>query len=302
MRQKLDIWQTNMLLTGKPLGAEIPAPAVNCRAFLSVSSYCEGPDRAKRPSIFLNGDHSDVRFTVRVVEVANEHFDTWIATLDTDHYERELVRHTGIANSEALEEVLDAYLDDTSRLTTEDRQRRQAIAQAGEATRQRESREATWIQQASADLGLETGTFRRLTPDETLQAVQRAEARFVLGRNVVWWWEHLRHRHLVTWGKQQGCTLVPLLAPAGGEQVWLIITDVAGSPLAYEGTVEACCAVIGECAAFEYYLVARDCSWLLGENHHDALSVAGFRALRRLKQVVREQPDLLTEVRVGGNR
>jgi hypothetical protein len=302
MRQKLDIWQTNMLLTGKPLGAEIPAPTENHRAFLSIWSYCDSPDKRTRPSIFLNGDHSDVRFTVRVVEVANEYFDTWIATFDTDYYERELVRQTEIANIEALEKVLGAYLDDFSRLTTEDRQRRQAIAQAGEATRRRESREAKWIQQASAGLRLDAGTFRRLTPDETLQAVQRAEARFVHGRNVVWWWEHLRLRHLVTWSKEQGYTLLPLLAPAGGEPVWLIITDVAGTPLAYEGTVEACCAVIGECAAFEYYLVARDCSWLVGENHHDALSVAGFRALRRLRRVVKEQPDLLTEVRVAGTR
>jgi hypothetical protein len=119
MRQKLDTWQTNMLLTGKPLGAEIPAPTANCRAFLNVSSYCEGADSAKRPSIFLNGDHSDVRFELRVVEVANEYVGNPVVGWDWDLYERELAKQSGIASIDELEQVLHSYLDDFSSLISE---------------------------------------------------------------------------------------------------------------------------------------------------------------------------------------
>ena len=50
----------------------------------------------------------------------------------------------------------------------------------------------------------------------------------------------------------------------------------------YDSTPQAAQAVIGECYAFEYYLIAKDLSWLLCENHHDTLIGVGDEVRRRM--------------------
>jgi hypothetical protein len=97
MSKNLDVWQTNMLLTGKMLGAEIPAPSKGHRAFLYVGGYSidqiglsiehKRLGMRKRPSIFLNGDHSDVRCGIRVMETDEVHIGS---PYEPDAFEREL--------------------------------------------------------------------------------------------------------------------------------------------------------------------------------------------------------------------
>ena len=109
---KLDTWQTNMLLTGKGLGAEIAPETEGYRAFLYVWGYSVDPARGRRPSIFLNADHSDVRFAFRAVELPPAYLDDD----DADYFEHELGAQREIASLEALESALAPYLDDLSRL------------------------------------------------------------------------------------------------------------------------------------------------------------------------------------------
>ncbi|WIG59497.1 MAG: hypothetical protein OJF49_002244 [Ktedonobacterales bacterium] len=118
MRKSLDTWQINMLLTGHSLGVEIPAPSKHCRAFMLIHSFSIAPGKYghghTRPSIFLNADHSDARFRIRVFEIdeAHIHFDTW----DRDRYERDIASQADIVSIAQLEEALSAYLDDFSAL------------------------------------------------------------------------------------------------------------------------------------------------------------------------------------------
>lgn len=112
MSARLDTWQTNMLLTGKGLGAEIAPKSEGYRAFLYVWGNSVDPVRRGRPSIFLNADHSDVRFAFRAVELPEQYLDDD----DADYYERELGAQREIASIEALERALAPYLDDLSRL------------------------------------------------------------------------------------------------------------------------------------------------------------------------------------------
>ncbi len=53
----------------------------------------------------------------------------------------------------------------------------------------------------------------------------------------------------------------------------------------YEGTPEAIQAVIGECYGFEYYLVAKDLSWLICETHHDDMIAIGTEVEEHLRQL-----------------
>lgn len=54
----------------------------------------------------------------------------------------------------------------------------------------------------------------------------------------------------------------------------------------YETTPAVAQAVIGECYAFEYYVVARDLGWLVCENHHDVVIAGGAPVEERLRENV----------------
>ena len=113
MPQRLDIWQANMLNTGHELGAEILAPSPHCRAFMCVRGYSIDPAKHGIPSKFLNADHSDVRYMLRVFEVDEADLsavsaDSWHA----DYYEKDIINLNGITSIEELETLLCAYVDD----------------------------------------------------------------------------------------------------------------------------------------------------------------------------------------------
>jgi hypothetical protein len=107
---RLDTWQTNMLLTGKRLGAEIAPATEGYRAFLYAWGYSVDPARQGRPSNFLNANHSDVRFAFRAVELPGEH----LTSDSADYFEHELVNERELASIEALEDALAPYLDNLS--------------------------------------------------------------------------------------------------------------------------------------------------------------------------------------------
>lgn len=115
MPQRLDTWQMNMLNTGHELGAEILARSPHGRAFMCVRGYSIDPEKHGIPSKFLNADHSDVRYMLRVFEVDEAAIpavmaDSWHA----DYYENEIINQPGIANQQELETLLRAYIDDFS--------------------------------------------------------------------------------------------------------------------------------------------------------------------------------------------
>jgi hypothetical protein len=60
--------------------------------------------------------------------------------------------------------------------------------------------------------------------------------------------------------------------PHAQQKVWFVAED-SDSPSfpVHDATPAAAQAVIGECYAFEYYLIAKDLRWLLCENHHDTM-------------------------------
>ena len=84
----------------------------------------------------------------------------------------------------------------------------------------------------------------------------------------------------------QGYRYLTTLLPRG-EVVWFLAEDKdqkkTGSYWLYEGKVGAFSAVIAELPAFEYYLIGKDYSWLLCENHHGVLIGVGQLAIERLQ-------------------
>ncbi len=113
MGQRLDTWQRNMLLIGATLAAEFPAQSAHCRAFVYVTGYSVDPTRHGRPSRFLNADHTDLRFAVRVFEIDEEASHL---PYDKDYDEHDLLVRDEIGSFEDLEDVLSSHLADFSTL------------------------------------------------------------------------------------------------------------------------------------------------------------------------------------------
>jgi hypothetical protein len=126
--------------------------------------------------------------------------------------------------------------------------------------------------------------FRLLGDAEARSVASEAKAAFVEDACAVWWWEHFR-QIATTAQTEQGWKLLPELVPCSTESVWLITEeDDAGNHQVLETTAVWASRILGECYAFEYYLVAKDLSWLVGENHHDVVFAIGKDVEQKLRQ------------------
>jgi hypothetical protein len=130
-------------------------------------------------------------------------------------------------------------------------------------------------------------------PAEEFAAVPERDARalfdaflvhFTGGVDARWWWEHfVQPTSSLSPPGGKGFTRISTLVPDPRSRVWFVAEDdqLPFYPV-YDSTPQAAQAVIGECYAFEYYLIAKDLSWLLCENHHDTLIGVGDEVRRRL--------------------
>ncbi len=133
------------------------------------------------------------------------------------------------------------------------------------------------IDQAKFDLGITDAQIRLLSDDEGIALFAAVEEHFVDGKNWTWWWEHFRSP--AAWAhfrENDGFEELDNLVPSASERVWFIAEDslLRHSPV-YEADTATIQRVVGNCRGFEYYIVAKDFGWLLGENHHSALFAVG---------------------------
>jgi|SRR5690348_10388712 hypothetical protein len=114
MASRFTTFQRNMLLTGRNLYAVLPAAQADHRVVLTMWGYEETPDHpgGRLPSIFLNGDHSNERFVLDIVEVRLADVQAGYDTSGKDLFFR-----NGIATLEELERLVASYLDDFTLLT-----------------------------------------------------------------------------------------------------------------------------------------------------------------------------------------
>jgi hypothetical protein len=116
---------------------------------------------------------------------------------------------------------------------------------------------------------------------------QRFLDRFTGGRDVRWWWEWFT---LPDASKKfddgSGFRRLKEIIPNPEESLWLVAEDdqLPFYPV-YETTAGAAEAVIGECYGFEYYLIPKDLSWIVCENHHDVVIAAGTPVGQRLREL-----------------
>jgi len=145
----------------------------------------------------------------------------------------------------------------------------------------------TEIAAALTTLHAPPGDFRELPDSEAAKVRARIEAVFMNAHDPKWWWEHFRlPTASVRFEDQKAFRRICDVVPDPDEAVWFVAEDdqLPYFPV-FEATPSLIMAVIGECYGFEYYLIAKDYSWLLCENHHDYLIGMGETVRSRLEAV-----------------
>jgi hypothetical protein len=149
------------------------------------------------------------------------------------------------------------------------------------------------IEEARNTLRLSETDPHILPDEEGTKVYKTAEQRFVTMPGRTWWWEAFRFPATsVYFDDGKGWERLTQLVPSASEKVWFIVgEDGSRYGPVYETSTEVVQQVLGECYPFEYYLVAKDFSWLIGENHHDVMFAIGELVEANLK--LYSSPDLL---------
>jgi len=154
------------------------------------------------------------------------------------------------------------------------------------ASRSRVPSERDEVTRAAHELVLPASEFRILSEQEAAPVLSNIEAHFVKEAGHRWWWEAFRDSPTAQthFADGTGWGYLSRIVPPESGLVWFV---VEGDPefVLCEATVEAVQSVIGECWAFEYYLVSQSLDWLIGENHSDVVFTIGEAVSERLAQV-----------------
>lgn len=138
------------------------------------------------------------------------------------------------------------------------------------------------IAKAIDGLGLSAEDITEVPPSDAAPLCARLEQHFTGRTGASWWWERfVLPSEGVHVEDGKGYARLTSLVPDPAEHVWWVV-EGDGPFLIYDATTSAIQAVLGECYAFEYYLVAKDLGWLLCENHHDTLIAIGESVQERL--------------------
>lgn len=142
------------------------------------------------------------------------------------------------------------------------------------------------INEAIDRLGIEPAQMRLLPAPEAEAVVHAALRHFVAPGWARWWWENFcPPGEAVRFDGGDGWKQLRHFVPDPHERVWFIAED--GSRPHYpvfDVTPDIASLVIGECYGFEYYLLAKNMTWLLCENHHNVVCGVGPAVEARLRR------------------
>lgn len=129
------------------------------------------------------------------------------------------------------------------------------------------------IKSAIKVLGLEEQNIRPLTDKEAQLVYFDLFRTFVKGADRRWWWEAFKEKtESITFNDNLGFKRIVDIVPNKNESIWFVAEETQRPfyPV-YETTPGIVQNIIAECYGFEYYIIPKDKSWLLCENHHNRL-------------------------------
>jgi hypothetical protein len=145
---------------------------------------------------------------------------------------------------------------------------------------------------AARDAGCSDADFALVSLHEHQRVFGQILARFCESGlellDATWLWQHLVGPQEAIQTERALQYLAALLQPH--ERVWFIAEDWPrtkkhGNYWLYDATADASLRVLGEAHAFEYYIVKRDLSWLICENHHGVVIGVGDELVKAMRAV-----------------
>jgi hypothetical protein len=128
----------------------------------------------------------------------------------------------------------------------------------------------------------------RLSLAEAGEVNRTVLARFSDGNNRRWWWEAFQKSESVSFDDGMGYQRVLILVPNADERCWFIVESQEPGPYpVYEASPAEVVGILGECFGFEYYIVPKDLSWLVCENHHGRVIGCGESVEDEIRRVAR---------------
>ena len=146
----------------------------------------------------------------------------------------------------------------------------------------------TEIESAIKRLGLPSSAIRVLPEEDGRSVYLDALNHFVASGDRRRWWEDFRQESTsYEFPGDDGWLQIPKLVPDPDEKVWFIVEEDA-LPFypVYETSPRVACDIIGNCYAYEYYLVHKLKQWLLCETHHGVIYAVGKGIQERLHGIM----------------
>lgn len=147
------------------------------------------------------------------------------------------------------------------------------------------SQVAEEIQNAIGLLKLESSVKRvAISKEETLY--YDLLSHFVDGGDRRWWWEAFKlPSEYITYDEDSGFEKLVELVPDSKEEIWFMVEDdkLPHYPI-YEASTENITKIIGECFAYEYYLIPKNKRWLLCETHHNSIVGVGKEVISKIEE------------------
>jgi hypothetical protein len=131
------------------------------------------------------------------------------------------------------------------------------------------------------------GKVKLLDEKENKRLYNELLAEFVKGADRRWWWESLsKPSDYVSFKDGKAFQRITYIVPDQNEIVWFMVEDDMQPfyPI-FETTPQFIAQIIGECFAFEYYIIDKTKEWLLCENHHDSLIGVGKEIIEKIEKI-----------------
>lgn len=125
---------------------------------------------------------------------------------------------------------------------------------------------------------------QRLPEEDAARITTELLTSFVVGGDRRWWWEAFREPSAsIAFPDDRGFEHIVDLIPNRAEKCWFVVEDAnSDSYPVYDATPEDVASIVGECFAFEYYIVPKSKQWLICENHHGRIIGVGEEVTRAI--------------------